>query len=277
MTVEYSQDSYDSIYEPPEDFLNNYDNSLTKFLYPDKRKRYDLIRKFIIESEYRSGHVGKFIEMKDMNTIYSSLLFENMLNVEFRNCNIGINNEIPESYQRETGIMIKNNCSISINNSSIDYPVVLTSNSNSKHNYIKESILDTFGIHKNASLFITLESSYIENLIINSSISHIYIKEDTTIKNLYVSESNIEIFSPNASDSMIENIYCLESYLRFQKEGDQYAPTFESSDDILNDKKERMKSNTKLQTSFYKGDIDAYNCDVVNRFYGICFDSMVIR
>ena len=277
MTVEYSQDSYDSIYEPPEGFLNNYDNSLTKFLYPYKRKRYDLIRKFIIESEYRSGHAGKFIEMKDMNTIYSSLLFENMLNVEFRNCNIGINNEIPESYQRETGIMIKNNCSISINNSSIDYPVVLTSNSNSKHNYIKESILDTFGIHKNASLFITLESSYIENLIINSSISHIYIKEDTTIKNLYVSESNIEIFSPNASDSMIENIYCLESYLRFQKEGDQYAPTFESSDDILNDKKERMKSNTKLQTSFYKGDIDAYNCDVVNRFYGICFDSMVIR
>lgn len=277
MTVEYSQYSYDSIYEPPEDFLSNYDHSLTKFLYPDKRKRYDLIRKFIIESEYRSGHVGKFIKMKDMNTIYSSLLFENMLNVEFINCNIGINNEIPESYQRNTGIIIKNNCSISINNSSIDYPVLLISNPSSKHNYIKESILDTFGIHKNASLFITLESSYIENLIINSSISHIYIKEDTTIKNLYVSESNIEIFSPNASDSMIENIYCLESYLHFRKEGDQYAPTFENADEILNDKKERMKNNTKSQTSFYKGDINAYNSDLISKFYSICFDSMVIR
>lgn len=277
MTVEYSQDSYDSIYEPPEGFLDNYDHSLTNFLYPDKRKRYDLIRKFIIESEYRSGHVGKFIEMKDINTIYSSLLFENMLNVEFVNCNIGINNEIPESYQRYTGIMIKNNCSISINNSSIDYPVLLISNQSSKHNYIKESILDTFGIHKNASLFITLEGSYIENLIIDSSISHMYIKEDTTIKNLYVNESNIEIFSPNASDSMIENIYCLESYLHFRKEGDQYAPTFENADEILNDKKERMKNNTKSQTSFYKGDINAYNSDLISRFYSICFDSMVIR
>lgn len=277
MTVEYSQSSYDSIYEPLEQFLENYDNSLTRFLYADGQKRYDLIRKFIIESEYRSNHVGKFIEMKDINTIYSSLSFENMLNVKFNNCNIGINDEIPESYQRNTGIIIKNNCSIVINNSSIDYPVLLISNPSSKHNYIKESILDTFGIHKNASLFITLESSYIENLIIDSSISNIYIKEDTTIKNLYIKKSNIEIFSSNASDNMIENIYCLESYLHFQKESEQYAPTFESSDDILNNDKERMKSNIKLQTSFYKGDIDAYNYDVVNRFYGICFDSMIIR
>ena len=277
MTVEYSQSSYDSIYEPLEQFLENYDNSLTRFLYADGQKRYDLIRKFIIESEYRSNHVGKFIEMKDINTIYSSLSFENMLNVKFNNCNIGINDEIPESYQRDTGIIIKNNCSIVINNSSIDYPVLLIDNPSSKHNHIKESILDTFGIHKNASLFITLESSYIENLIIDSSISSIYIKEDTTIKNLYINKSNIEIFSPNASDNMIENIYCLESYLHFQKEGEQYAPTFESSDDILNNEKEKMKSNTKLQTSFYKGDIDAYNYDVVNRFHGICFDNMIIR
>ena len=35
MTVEYSQNSYDSIYEPPERFLENYDNSLTRFLYID--------------------------------------------------------------------------------------------------------------------------------------------------------------------------------------------------------------------------------------------------
>lgn len=252
MGFEYTQQSYDDIYDPRNELLlSRYDNSLTKYLYPNGRRIGDIARKFMISLNFNVNYYGKDITLKEINTIYSSLIFDNMYDIELIDCNIGINEEVPELYQDEIGIFNKNG-NMNIKNSSIDYPILSFNTPSYRISIIEDSVLNFYGTYRNCGCGIDIIDSYINDLVINNSVIRLYIKNSTTIKNLYVQDSNLQIVSENASSINIENIYCMRSYIKFKNEGSS----------TLSDK-EIMQNGEITNSSYYKGDIDKYDSSIL--------------
>lgn len=211
---------------------------------------------------------GKFkFEIKDLNTLYSSLILNNIEFLDIYNCNIGINDAINTTDKEFMCIKFDIIDNTTIKNSSFDYTLFFTSVAGRTIN-IDNCIIDTLFIDNNACANINIKDSYINNLYIYNSAVSVYLLGNT-IKHFYTDLSNIFITTNNSSsvNDLFDNIYCYKTFIEVINANDyeEQSVPIDTDDDLENYNKERIYKTESKDVTYYKGDLNEYDGELISK------------
>ena len=134
------------------------------------------------------------IVVKDLNNIQSSLIFNDITDLNIKDCNIGINESINTYDKNFVCLKFDNVRNTKIKNSSFDYPLYFVM-STGEYIELENCVLDSLFIDHCAKSHIYINECYINNLYIYGSHLTGGI-HNNTIKHLYINNSNCNLIIP---------------------------------------------------------------------------------
>lgn len=230
------------------DYFFNREHSL------DSLKRVN--RHFYMFLKTRIKNYGKYrFDITNLNTIYGSLILNNIEYLNIYDCNIGINDSINTLDKEFVCLRFDNINTIYIKDSSFDYPLYFTPHSE-RTITLENCIIDTLFIEASGYINLSIEDCYINNIYILRSAIAGEIK-NSTIKHLYTDYSNISITSKTSNlNELFENIYCYKTFLESIniEEMTSREPTTEN-----------IYKTKSRNITFYEGNIKEYDDDLISK------------
>lgn len=205
------------------------------------------------------------ILVKDLNNIQGSLIFDDINDLNIKDCNIGINESINTRDKDFVCLKFDNIRNTRIRNSSFDYPLYFSMDTGI-YIELENCILDTLFIDYCTKSHIYINECYINNLRISGSCLTGGI-HNNTIKHLYINESNCSFIS-NVSDDytkIFDNIYCDKSIIKITN------PSYTSEEVEMDMAKYYETQETK--TTFYTGDIEEFDQNLIIKLNSLDFYS----
>lgn len=205
------------------------------------------------------------ILVKDLNNIQGSLIFDDINDLNIKDCNIGINESINTIDKDFVCLKFDNIKNTRIRNSSFDYPLYFSMDTGI-YIELENCILDTLFIDYCTKSHIYINECYINNLRISGSCLTGGI-HNNTIKHLYINESNCSFIS-NVSDDytkIFDNIYCDKSIIKITN------PSYTSEEVEMDMAKYYETQETK--TTFYTGDIEEFDQNLIIKLNSLDFYS----
>lgn len=205
------------------------------------------------------------ILVKDLNNIQGSLIFDDINDLNIKDCNIGINESINTIDKDFVCLKFDNIRNTRIRNSSFDYPLYFSMDTGI-YIELENCILDTLFIDYCTKSHIYINECYINNLRISGSCLTGGI-HNNTIKHLYINESNCSFIS-NVSDDytkIFDNIYCDKSIIKITN------PSYTSEEVEMDMAKYYETQETK--TTFYTGDIEEFDQNLIIKLNSLDFYS----
>lgn len=205
------------------------------------------------------------ILVKDLNNIQGSLIFDDINDLNIKDCNIGINESINTIDKDFVCLKFDNIRNTRIRNSSFDYPLYFSMDTGI-YIELENCILDTLFVDYCTKSHIYINECYINNLRISGSCLTGGI-HNNTIKHLYINESNCSFIS-NVSDDytkIFDNIYCDKSIIKITN------PSYTSEEVEMDMAKYYETQETK--TTFYTGDIEEFDQNLIIKLNSLDFYS----
>ena len=205
------------------------------------------------------------ILVKDLNNIQGSLIFDDINDLNIKDCNIGINESINTRDKDFVCLKFDNIRNTRIRNSSFDYSLYFSMDTGI-YIELENCILDTLFIDYCTKSHIYINECYINNLRISGSCLTGGI-HNNTIKHLYINESNCSFIS-NVSDDytkIFDNIYCDKSIIKITN------PSYTSEEVEMDMAKYYETQETK--TTFYTGDIEEFDQNLIIKLNSLDFYS----
>lgn len=205
------------------------------------------------------------ILVKDLNNIQGSLIFNDINDLNIKDCNIGINESINTIDKDFVCLKFDNIRNTRIRNSSFDYPLYFSMDTGI-YIELENCILDTLFIDYCTKSHIYINECYINNLRISGSCLTGGI-HNNTIKHLYINESNCSFIS-NVSDDytkIFDNIYCDKSIIKITN------PSY-TSEEVETDMAKYYETQ-ETKTTFYTGDIEEFDQNLIIKLNSLDFYS----
>lgn len=206
------------------------------------------------------------IVVKDLNNIQSSLIFNDITDLNIKDCNIGINESI-NTYDKDfVCLKFDNVRNTRIKNSSFDYPLYFVM-STGEYIELENCVLDSLFIDHCAKSHIYINECYINNLYILGSHLTGGI-HNNTIKHLYINNSNCNFISRISDDytKIFDNIYCDKSIIEVVNS--DFIPVEEEIIDVAEHYKKK-----ETNTTFYTGDIEEFDQNLIIKLNSLDFYS----
>ncbi len=206
------------------------------------------------------------IVVKDLNNIQSSLIFNDITDLNIKDCNIGINESI-NTYDKDfVCLKFDNVRNTRIKNSSFDYPLYFVM-STGEYIELENCVLDSLFIDHCAKSHIYINECYINNLYILGSHLTGGI-HNNTIKHLYINNSNCNFISRISDDytKIFDNIYCDKSIIEVVN-----SDSIPVEEEIIDVAEHYKKKETN--TTFYTGDIEEFDQNLITKLNSLDFYS----
>lgn len=205
------------------------------------------------------------IVVKDLNNIQSSLIFDDINDLNIKDCNIGINESINTRDKDFVCLRFDNVRNTRIKNSSFDYPLYFPMNTGI-YIELENCILDTLFIDYCTKSHIYINECYINNLCITGGCLTGGI-HNNTIKHLYINESNCSFISRVSDDytKIFDNIYCDKSIIKITN------PSY-TSEEVETDIAKYYETQ-KTNTTFYTGDTEEFDRNLIIKLNSLDFYS----